>query len=226
MLNLAGSSYDFGNVSFAVLQECEHQRRALLPNEAEARLKEIARVKLAEIHESYVELGGAEPYWQSLEKEVLETTMPQYIPAAIEQTRLERSNYDLWRQGDPAARILLGLIGLAIGVLIVAIPEIPITEKAVTLFLAALGFLYPEIKQTYFDFRHSRTLNRLIVQADTYQKDQRLHYVSEARLQEELAAVGAMGAIPAARASMPGLQREEKPAEAGSEVQPRAKSRL
>src|SRR5262249_6173099 len=71
MLNLAGTSYDFGNVLFAVLQECEHQRRALLPNEAAARLEEIARAKLAEIHASYTELGGTGAYWHQLEREVM-----------------------------------------------------------------------------------------------------------------------------------------------------------
>jgi hypothetical protein len=191
MLNLAGSSYDFGNVLFAVLQECEHKRRALLPNEAEARLREIARAKLAEIHESYAECGGSETYWQDLEREVIETTLPQYIPAAAEQNRLEKSNYDLWRQGDPVARFLFGLLGLIIGGLIIAAPFIPIFEDAFAFFLAAGGFLYPEIKKTYFDFRHSRTLNRLIAQAEAYQKDQRLHYMSEARLREELDAVAA-----------------------------------
>ena len=30
VLNLAGSPFDFGNVLFAVLQECEHRRRGLL----------------------------------------------------------------------------------------------------------------------------------------------------------------------------------------------------
>ncbi|MEO6192986.1 MAG: hypothetical protein ABIS20_08255, partial [Thermoanaerobaculia bacterium] len=173
MLNLAGASYDFGNVLFAVLQECEHKRRALLPNEAEARLREIARAKLAEIHESYTECGGTETYWQDLEREVIETTLPQYIPAAVEQNRLEKSNYDLWRQGDPAARFLFGLLGLIIGGLIIAAPFIPIFEDTFAFLLAAGGFLYPEIKKTYSDFRHSRTLNRLIVQAEAYQKDQR-----------------------------------------------------
>src|SRR4051794_19116055 len=119
MLNLAGSSYDFGNVLFAVLQECEHRRRALLPNEAEARLREIARAKLAEIRESYEECGGTAGYWEQLEREVLETALPQYIPAAAEQTRLEKTNYDLWRQGDPAARALFGLLGLLIGGIII-----------------------------------------------------------------------------------------------------------
>jgi hypothetical protein len=191
MLNLAGSSYDFGNVLFAVLQECEHKRRALLPNEAEARLREIARGKLAEIHESYAELGGTEGYWQDLEREVIETTLPQYIPAAVEQNRMEKTNYDLWRQGDPAARFLFGLLGLIIGGLIIAAPFIPIFEDTFAFLLAAGGFLYPEIKKTAFDFRHSRLLNRLIAQAEKYQKDQSLHYMSDARLQEELDAVTA-----------------------------------
>ena len=190
MLNLAGSSYDYGNVLFAVLQECEHRRRALLPNEAEARLREIARAKLAEIRESYDECGGTAGYWEDLEREVLETALPQYILAAVEQTRLEKSNYDLWRQGDPAARALFGLIGLVIGGIIIAIPWIPIFEDAFAFALAAAGFLYPELKKTAFDFRHARTLNRLITKAERYQKDQRIHYVSEARLAEELGAVG------------------------------------
>jgi hypothetical protein len=189
MLNLAGSSYDFGNVLFAVLQDCEHQRRALLPNQAEARLAEIARAKLAEIRESYEECGGTEPYWRSLEREVMQTAMPQYVPAAIEQNRLEKGNYDLWRQGDPAARALFGLIGLVIGGLIIAAPFIPIWEDAFAFALAAAGFLYPEIKKTVHDYRHSRLLNRLIAQAEKYQRDERIHYVSEARLQEELDAV-------------------------------------
>jgi hypothetical protein len=190
MLNLAGSSYDYGNVLFAVLQECEHRRRALLPNEAEARLREIARAKLAEIRESYDECGGTPAYWQELEREVLETALPQYVPAAIEQTRLEKSNYDLWRQGDPAARALFGLIGLVTGGVIIAIPWIPIFEDAFAFALAAGGFLFPEIKKTALDYRHARVLNRLITKAERYQKDQRLHYVSEARLAEELEAVG------------------------------------
>ena len=190
MLNLAGASYDFGNVLFAVLQECEHNRRALLPNEAEARLRETARAKLAEIRESYEECGGTEPYWQELEREVLETALPQYVPAAVEQNRLEKSNYDLWRGGEPVARAAFGLLGLLIGALIIAIPWIPIFEDAFAFALAAAGFLYPEIKKTVFDFRHARLLNRLITHAEKYQKDQRLHYVSEARLTAELDALG------------------------------------
>jgi hypothetical protein len=190
MLNLAGSSYDYGNVLFAVLQECEHKRRALLPNEAEGRLREIAREKLALIHEGYEELGGTPDYWQELEREVLETALPQYIPAAVEQNRLEKTAYDVWHQGDPAARALFGLLGLVLGALIIALPWIPIFEDAFAFLLAALGIFYPEIKKAYFDVGHSRLLNRLIVHAEKYQKEEAGRYISEARLQKELEAVG------------------------------------
>jgi hypothetical protein len=164
----------------------EHQRRAFSPEEAEPRLREAARAKLAEIRESYEECGGTEGYWRELEREVMVTALSQYIPAAIEQTRLEGSGYDIWRRGDPAARAAFGLLGLLLGALIIAIPWIPIFEDAFAFILAASGFLYPEIKKTYFDYGHSRLLNRLIGEAEKYQRNERIQYMSEARLREEL----------------------------------------
>lgn len=186
MLNLAGSSYDFGNVLFAVLQECEHRRRALPPEKAEEGLMDLARRKLGEIRESYEEAGGSAPYWETLEGEVLATAMPQYIPRAIEQTRLEEKGYDVWRKGDPLARLVFGLLGLIVVALIMAIPPNPIVERGFAFLVAAAGFLYPELKKGFHDYRFSRFLNRLIVKAEKYQKDGRIHYVSNARLEEEL----------------------------------------
>ena len=207
LLNLAGSSFDFGNVLFAVLQECEHRRRALLPGEAEARLREVAREKLEEIRESYEESGGTPAYWQALEKEVLETALPQYIPDAVEQTRLEKTRYDLWRQGDTLARVAFALIGLILGGLIIAAPFIPIWEDAFAFVLAVMGLLYPEVKQLLGDLRHSRFLNRLIVHAEKYQTDGRLHYLSTTRLEEELQSMGSArkpeGEKPAAEPAAP-----------------------
>lgn len=198
LLNLAGSSFDFGNVLFAVLQECEHRRRAMLPGEAEARLRETAREKLEEIRESYEESGGTPGYWEALEREVLETSLPQYIPAAVEQTRLEKTHYDLWRQGDTLARVTFALLGLVLGGLIIAAPFIPLWEDAFAFVLAVMGLLYPEVKQLVGDLRHSRFLNGLIVHAEKYQKDGRLHYLSATRLEEELQSMGKTREKPAA----------------------------
>jgi hypothetical protein len=190
MLNLAGSSFDFGHVLFAVLQECEHRRRGLVENDVEAGLRAVARQKLDEIRRSYEECGGTRSYWEDLEREVLDTALPQYVAAAREQNRLERTNYDLWRGGDPIARCLLGLAGLTLGGIIIKLPFIPIFEDSFAFALALGGFLYPEIKRLIFDYRHSRLLNRLIVQAEKYQKNSRIHYVSNAQLEQELSEVG------------------------------------
>ena len=201
MLNLAGREYDFGPVLFAVLQECEHRRRGL-PAEPEsagaaaAKLEELTRAKLAEIRACYEEAGGSPGYWRELESEVLDTALPQYARAAAAQTRLELASYGLWRQGDPVSRLVLGLAGLAAGGLIVKAPFIPIFEDTFAFALAVAAFLYPEIKRLVFDWRYSRLLNRLIVQAERYQHRQ-LPYVSEAGLEAELRAVGANPETPA-----------------------------
>lgn len=190
MLNVAGPSFDFGNVLFAVLQECEHVRRGLLPNEAHGRLMEAARRKLAEVRDSYVENGGTPGYWEELEREVLETSLPAYVPEAIEQTRLEKSGYGVWRRGDAVARVVFTLTGLVLAALILRLPFPWIAEDTLAVLLAGGGLFFPEIMQLMADFRHSRFLNRMVAQAEEYQKNARIHYVSEARLQEELSSIG------------------------------------
>src|SRR5215212_9998446 len=115
MLNIAGPEYDFGSVVFVVLEECEHRRRGFDYDEAEFQLLRLAREKLAKIKKAYDEFGGSPSYWKTLETEVLETAMPQYIDAAREMTALERAKFGIWRGGDPAARFVFALGGLLVG---------------------------------------------------------------------------------------------------------------
>jgi hypothetical protein len=193
VLNLAGNEYDFGPVLFSVLQECEHRRRSLPADDddaAAAAFADIARHKLAQIRACYDEGGGTPGYWQELESEVLETSLPQYARTAAAQTRLEQAGYGLWRQGDPLSRVLLGLAGLTVGGIVVALPFVPIFEDAFAFALGAAAFGYPEIRRWTADWRYSRQLNRLIGNAETYQHRQ-LAYVTEASLDAELSAVTA-----------------------------------
>jgi hypothetical protein len=183
-LNVAGRSFDFGNVNFAVLHECEHRRRGLLPDQLEPALMEIARQKLAEIRVSYVEACGSASYWTALEQEILSTTMPQYIAEAREKNRLEKNNYDLWRGGDLVSRAVFALVALTIGGIIIALPFIPIFEDAFAFFLALTAWFYPELKRLMFEHRHSRALNSMIVEAEAYQHDHRIHYLSDEALEE------------------------------------------
>ncbi len=211
MMNLAGPSYDFGNVLFAVLQECEHRRRGLLANEAERSLYDVARAKLEQIHRSYLECGGGPEYWRELESEVLRTAMPQYVVAALEQTRLERTNYDLWRRGDPVARACWAVGALAVGGILIVLPFIPIAEDAFAFAAAAAGIFYPEIKRSFFDFRHARTLNHLVTGAEAYQKNRRIHFMTNAEVFDAFRNIGGAAAAPPAPAAAVPVTPESPP---------------
>jgi hypothetical protein len=118
VLNIAGPEYDFGSVVFVVIEECEHRRRGFDDHDLDNRLTALAREKLAKIKKAYDEFGGSAAYWESLQREVLDTAMPQYIEAARAMNALERSSFGVWRGGDPAARATLGIGGLVVGGLI------------------------------------------------------------------------------------------------------------
>ncbi|MFL6248222.1 MAG: hypothetical protein ACJ74H_19515 [Thermoanaerobaculia bacterium] len=194
MLNIAGPEYDFGSVVFVVLEECEHRRRGFDDDEAEEALLRIARGKLAKIKQAYDEFGGSAGYWKVLETEVLETAMPQYIAAAREMTALERSNFGVWRGGDPVARFTFALAGLFLGSILIALPFIKIVEAMFAFALAFLGFIYPELKRYTHERRHFRLLNRLVVDATQYQQNAKLHYMTSSEIRESFTIEGTTGA--------------------------------
>src|SRR5215210_7889541 len=144
VLNIAGPEYDFGSVVFVVLEECEHRRRGFDEEELEPQLIAIARAKLARIKGAYDEFGGSPAYWKSLETEVMETAMPQYVADAREMNRLERSGFDVWRGGDVGARLLFALLGLIIGSILIELPFVPIFEAMFAFLFAGVGFVYPD----------------------------------------------------------------------------------
>ena len=184
MLNIAGPEYDFAQVLYAVLQECEHRRRGLDDDTLDGGLRSVAEEKLAQIKAAYDEFGGSASYWSSLEKEVLETALPQYAPAAAEMNRLERTGFGVFRKGDPAARFTYALAGLLIGSIIIALPFVPIFEDLFAFALTGAGFFYPDIVRYTFERRHTRVLNRLITEADRYQSAARLHYMTTQQIRE------------------------------------------
>lgn len=184
VLNIAGPEYDFGSVVFVVLEELEHRRRSLERDELEFRLKETAKAKLKQIKRAFDEFGGSPSYWATLETEVLETALPQYVDAAEEMNELERSGYGVWRKGDPAARFAFAVGGLFVGSIIIALPFIPVMEAMTAFALAGAGAVYPEIKRYTHERRHFRTLNRLVNDAAAYQANARLHYMTTTDIKE------------------------------------------
>ena len=184
VLNIAGPEYDFGSVVFVVLGECEHRRRGFERDELEFRLMEAAKAKLKKIRQAYDEFGGSPAYWQALEKEVLQTAMPQYIKAAEQMNELERKSFGVWREGDPAARTVFGIGGLVVGGIVKALPFVPTLENIFVFALAVAGFLYPDLKRYTHERRHVRTLNRLVAEAAAYQQNARLHYMTTTDIRE------------------------------------------
>jgi hypothetical protein len=178
VLNIAGPEYDFASVVFVVLGECEHRRRGFERDELEFRLMEAAKAKLKQIKKAYDEFGGSAVYWQTLEKEVLQTAMPQYIAAAEDMNELERKSFGVWRDGDPAARTIFGLGGLIVAGFVKALPFIPTIENVFVFALAIAGFLYPDLKRYTHERRHVKTLNRLVSDAAAYQANAKLHYMT------------------------------------------------
>ncbi|HSP34117.1 MAG TPA: hypothetical protein VLU46_07380 [Thermoanaerobaculia bacterium] len=187
VLNIAGPEYDFGQVLYAVLQECEHRRRGLDEATTDDDLQSIARAKLAEVKAAYDEFGGSPAYWSELEREVLTTAMPQYAPAAAEMNALERSAHHVFRRGDVAARIAFALAGLLIGSIIIALPFIPIFEDMFAFATTAAGFFYPDLVRYTNERRYVRFLNHLVIDAERYQSEAKLHYMTATQIRESFA---------------------------------------
>jgi hypothetical protein len=178
MLNIAGVDYDFAQVVYVVLQECEHHRRSFDESSFDAEVRACATEKLSEVKAAYDEFGGSADYWTELEKEVDEVVLPQYIAAARDITEQERNLFGIWRGGDLGARFAFALAGLFIGSIIVALPFIPIFENMFAFALTAAGFLYPDLKRFMHERRYMKVLNRIVSDSARYQENALLHYMT------------------------------------------------
>jgi hypothetical protein len=184
MLNIAGPEYDYAQVVYVVLQECEHRRRGFNDAEFDADVRAAAHEKLAEVKAAYDEFGGSVAYWEALEKEVEDVVLPQYIAAARDMNEAERNAFGIWRGGDVAARFAFALAGLLIGSIIIALPFVPIFEDMFAFALTFAGFVYPDIKRFFAERAHTHVLNRLVDDSARYQENARLHYMTSDDIQK------------------------------------------
>jgi hypothetical protein len=200
MLNTAGWEYDYAQVVYAVLQDCEHRRRSIDDEHFDRDIKKAAAEKLARIKAAYDEVGGSPDYWAALEKEVLDVVVPQYAAAAQPINTLERNNFDIWRGGDIVARGVFALGGLVVGSIIVKLPFIPIFEDMFAFALTAICFIYPDIKRYMIERRYSKLLNRLVADSAQFQEQARIRYMTSAEFEK---AIALPSAEPAKKATPP-----------------------
>ncbi len=179
-----GSSFDYANVIYSIIQDCEHRRRSFSDDTIAEDLLDCARDKLGRIRQSYLEGMGSKAYWRELEKEVLETVMPQYLPAAVAMNRKERAHFGAWRGGDLLARFAMAIAGLVIGGLIIALPFIPTIENVFAFAFALGGWFYPDLIRMMHERRHYKLLNEFVKNGEAYQRN-RARYVSSADLDDD-----------------------------------------
>ena len=91
MLNLAGPEFDFGQRPLRRAAGMRAPAARARTRISTTGLESCAREKLAQIKGAYDEFSGSTAYWQALEKEVMETALPQYVEPARIITALERS---------------------------------------------------------------------------------------------------------------------------------------
>jgi hypothetical protein len=187
MLNTAGWEYDYSQVVYTVLQECEHYRRSVADEHFERDIKKVAREKLARIKAAYDEVGGTPEYWSTLEREVGDAVLPQYAHAARRLNALEETHFGVWRGGDIAARGVFALGGLLIGGIIIKLPFVPIFEDMFAFALTAACFIYPDIKRYMVERRYSKLLNRLVADSARYQEAARIRYMTSADFEKAIA---------------------------------------
>lgn len=92
-------------------------------------LKKIFEGELAEMRKRFFELFDDKSYWERVERALTDTAFIRYCALAEKQTGLEGRDYGLWRGGDILARSAYAAGGLAIGILMVKLPFIPIPES-------------------------------------------------------------------------------------------------
>ena len=88
MLNIAGPEYDYAQIVYVVLQECEHHRRSFEEATFDAEVRTCANAKLAEVKAAYDEFDDSATDCETLEKEVDEVVLPKYVAAAPALHRL------------------------------------------------------------------------------------------------------------------------------------------
>jgi hypothetical protein len=162
--------FSLAGVALEVVKHLERKRRAVV-EDAAATAREVDEA-LVPIRAAYAEAELPPDYWAALEAEVRGHLPEAWRERALAFTRKERRDFDLWRGGDPLARITYVGAGLLVGSLILWAPFIPIWEKWVPFAMAFAAFWLPTLQVWWHRRRYARTLGRVI--AETAQAQARL----------------------------------------------------
>lgn len=153
-------------IARVLMASAERQRPGLGPwtPDARARLLTVFKSELAELRSRFFEVFEDPPYWDRLEKAILDVCFPRYCAAAEKQTTLQLRDYGLWRGGDLLARSVYAVAGFAIGLFMVKMPFVPIPETWDLFAFATMiaGPFVPDFQIWVHDRKYRRQLTQIV----------------------------------------------------------------
>lgn len=144
---------------------------------SEAALRETFAGELAEARRNFLELFDDKPYFDKLERTLLDVCFPRYARLAEAQTALEHQGYGVWRGGDLLARGALAAGGIFLGAFLSRAPFIPIpaTWDWLVFSLTAIGAPFlPDLQVWMHHRRYAKGLERIITDMNDAAEQQRV----------------------------------------------------
>lgn len=127
------------------------------------RLRREADSALQQMEKQCRELGMDDPqHWDRARAVVRDALLPRYAQLAQAENAGAAREYGMWRGGDLVARGAFALVGLVLGVIVLALPWIPVYEKWLPWALFVLGPFVPDAYSWWYRRRYRKRLEALV----------------------------------------------------------------
>jgi hypothetical protein len=146
-------------VTLSVLAHLERRRHSITADPE--RVKEEVSAALVPVREAYREAELPPAYMEALATEIMQSVPERWRRLAARFTSLEGRDFDVWRGGDPIARLTYVVLALAIGGFFVWAPFIPIWDKWFPFLLAGGAWWLPTAQVGWQRRRYARALGAI-----------------------------------------------------------------
>jgi hypothetical protein len=146
-------------VTLSVLAHLERRRHAIADDPA--RVQTEVTAALVPVREAYREAELPPAYMEALATEIVQSVPERWRALATRYSALEARDFDVWRGGDPIARLTYVLLALLIGGMIIWAPFIPIWDKWLPFVLAGGAWWLPTAQVAWQRRRYANALGAI-----------------------------------------------------------------
>jgi hypothetical protein len=146
-------------VTLTVLAHLDRRRHAIADDPGEVHAEVLAA--LVPVREAYREAELPPEYMEALATEIMESVPARWRALATRFSALEARDFDVWRGGDPIARLTYVLLALVIGGIFVWAPFIPIWDQWFPFALAGGAWWLPTAQVGWQRRRYARALGAI-----------------------------------------------------------------